>query len=45
MINMADAPCPEELFQCHSGECIQWVFVCDDKEDCHDASDEYCNWS
>ena len=36
--------CPEHTFSCLSGECIQDVYVCDEKIDCLDGSDELiCN--
>ena len=34
------AGCPEMMFSCESGECIQQIFVCDDITDCFDSSDE-----
>ena len=34
--------CPQHHFQCGSGGCIQFTFICDGKADCIDASDEIC---
>ncbi|XP_041461945.1 uncharacterized protein LOC121413255 isoform X2 [Lytechinus variegatus] len=32
--------CPSQLFRCGSGECIHNVYVCDQRNDCSDGSDE-----
>lgn len=42
VVNMVDTQCPADLFQCESGECVHWVYVCDGEDDCLDASDESC---
>ncbi len=34
--------CDTNLYQCISGGCIQYVFVCDGTNHCGDGSDEFC---
>ncbi|KAK3801368.1 hypothetical protein RRG08_059070 [Elysia crispata] len=40
VISTGPPPCPEESFRCGSGVCIDSRYVCDNKNDCLDASDE-----
>ncbi|XP_072035370.1 uncharacterized protein [Amphiura filiformis] len=39
-ISVPHTYCPAGMFQCHSGECIHSIYVCDEIVDCLDASDE-----
>ena len=41
---LQNCSCPPHYFQCGSGGCIQFTFICDGKTDCLDASDEMCEY-
>ncbi|KAG8186454.1 hypothetical protein JTE90_012373 [Oedothorax gibbosus] len=38
--NARNPGCHPDTFQCHSGYCISWYFVCDKQKNCPDNSDE-----
>ena len=37
-----DVFCSDDMFRCHSGECVQISHVCDFIPHCADGTDEYC---
>lgn len=38
MVNLGK--CPDGMFRCSNGDCIESVYCCDGEKDCKDGSDE-----
>ena len=40
ILGAVQAICPEGLFRCGNGQCIDPLYKCNGKKDCNDGSDE-----